>query len=238
MNAQELWEKTWDYELHDTEYAFKRMKSAQSAKLTPVSIDKENMSGVFKGSGKLPYRVTLQSCTCGDFHRSHRPCKHMYRLATELDAMVIDTESYSNKGYTWEEMADIIEKLSDDAQKKFLEIIRDVKNNEPINKRVKKDDALSELLTTNIITTGKETPKYIDICIINDYTAEINKTRQYFGRKFNPPEDSYYNPDTNDWVTEYKPLSNDDRTQRLLDKGFAHKTTNGIFIIGFEENNL
>lgn len=35
-NAIELWNNTWSSETHTTEYAAKRIKSAQSAKLTPI----------------------------------------------------------------------------------------------------------------------------------------------------------------------------------------------------------
>lgn len=234
MNAQEIWDNKWPFETHNCEYAFKRMKSAQSVKLTPVSIDKENASGVFKGSGKEPYQVTLENCTCGDFHRAHLPCKHMYRLAAELDIMVIDTESYNKRGYTWEEIADVIEELSDDAQKEFAELITGAKNNTPINRHVRKNDAINELTTVDFIKTGKETPKYIDISIDIDHTAEIFMVNQYFGRKFSPPYDISWEPDASDMSKHYKPLANDSRTKRLLEKGFATKTLDGTFIIGCE----
>lgn len=38
-------------------------------------------TGTFQGSGKNPYIVTLDSCSCGDFIRHHEPCKHMFALA-------------------------------------------------------------------------------------------------------------------------------------------------------------
>ena len=38
------------------------------------------------------YVVTLESCTCPDFQRRQRPCKHMYRLAMELGIFTADTE--------------------------------------------------------------------------------------------------------------------------------------------------
>ncbi len=63
----------------------KRQKSAQDKKLTPINIDTEAKIGFFKGSGKNPYTVSLSHCTCGDFIRRNLPCKHMYRLAHELN---------------------------------------------------------------------------------------------------------------------------------------------------------
>ena len=62
----------------------KRLASAQQSKTTPTSIDKEHETGVFYGSGKDPYQTTLASCTCNDFVRRKKPCKHVFRLAMEL----------------------------------------------------------------------------------------------------------------------------------------------------------
>lgn len=41
-----------------------------------------------KGSADQPYTVTLNCCTCPDFERTQRPCKHMYRLALELGLLL------------------------------------------------------------------------------------------------------------------------------------------------------
>ena len=67
----------------------KRLASAQQSKTTPTSIDREHETGVFYGSGKDPYQTTLASCTCNDFVRRKKPCKHVFRLAMELG--IIDT---------------------------------------------------------------------------------------------------------------------------------------------------
>lgn len=62
----------------------KRQKSAMSAKCTPVDINYEDGTGVFAGSGKVPYQTTIDSCTCRDFFVRRLPCKHIYRLRHEL----------------------------------------------------------------------------------------------------------------------------------------------------------
>lgn len=36
------------------------------------------------GSSEFPYEVSLESCTCEIFKKTHKPCKHIYRLASEL----------------------------------------------------------------------------------------------------------------------------------------------------------
>lgn len=45
----------------------KRQKSGMSSKCTPLEIDFENKTAVFKGSGKSPYITSSTSCTCRDF---------------------------------------------------------------------------------------------------------------------------------------------------------------------------
>jgi len=95
--AIELWNNTWTPETHTTEYAAKRIKSAQSAKLTPIKIDHEDLYGYFQGSHGR-YETFLNYCPCGDFHRSKLPCKHIYRLAMELN--IIDNSGMdSNSTY-------------------------------------------------------------------------------------------------------------------------------------------
>ena len=63
----------------------KRLASAQQSKTSPLSVDKEHETGVFYGSGKEPYQTSLASCTCNDFVKRKKPCKHIFRLAMELD---------------------------------------------------------------------------------------------------------------------------------------------------------
>ena len=62
----------------------KRQKSGMSAKCTPVEIDFENKTAIFKGSGKTPYTTTETTCTCRDYFVRKLPCKHIYRLRYEL----------------------------------------------------------------------------------------------------------------------------------------------------------
>ena len=59
----------------------KRLASAQQSKTSPLSVDKEHETGVFYGSGKEPYQTSLASCTCNDFVKRKKPCKHIFRLA-------------------------------------------------------------------------------------------------------------------------------------------------------------
>ena len=58
----------------------KRLASAQQSKTSPLSVDKEHETGVFYGSGKEPYQTSLASCTCNDFVKRKKPCKHIFPL--------------------------------------------------------------------------------------------------------------------------------------------------------------
>lgn len=63
----------------------KRQDRAKEKKCAPLSVDYDNRSAFFKGSGKEPYLTTENSCTCRDFTVRRLPCKHIYRLRTELN---------------------------------------------------------------------------------------------------------------------------------------------------------
>ena len=62
----------------------KRQKRAMTRQCKPLSINFDNKTGVFPSSSSGTYQVTATSCTCPDFIRRRKPCKHMYRLLDEL----------------------------------------------------------------------------------------------------------------------------------------------------------
>jgi hypothetical protein len=78
----------WLDESFNNDYAQeKRQESALGKKLTPIEIDYRRKLCYIKDSGKVPYAVTLEKCTCSDYVRRKLTCKHMYRLAYELNLM-------------------------------------------------------------------------------------------------------------------------------------------------------
>ncbi len=126
--ALELWKTSWADEVHATDYARKRMKSAQSSKLTPIKIDSDDLYGYFQGSHGR-YETWLDHCPCGDFIRSKLPCKHIYRLAMELGVInmdysssKIDIPTVRSERFSLEETVDIIESLPSEAQFYLLKI--------------------------------------------------------------------------------------------------------------------
>ena len=101
----------------------KRLNSAQQSKTSPTSIDREHETGVFYGSGKLPYQTSLAACTCNDFVKRKKPCKHIYRLAMELGIIPLDYKTGRSSGerneaqISFEDSIALVEQLSEAAQK-------------------------------------------------------------------------------------------------------------------------
>lgn len=87
----------WD-EIHAEPDQKKRLTSAKKAECTPVSVDKKHSTGVFSGTHGV-YHTSLDNCTCVDFSRRTKPCKHMYRLAIEL-GVCADQEGVKNDPFS------------------------------------------------------------------------------------------------------------------------------------------
>ena len=83
-----IWNQWKDF--HTLPDQIKRQKSAADKKLTPVQINTQDYTGVFKGSNGQ-YNTSLSGCSCTDFSRRKQPCKHMYRLAYELGIFHLST---------------------------------------------------------------------------------------------------------------------------------------------------
>lgn len=154
--ALEIWNESWSADTHTTEHAAKRIKSAKSAKLTPLNIDAENLVGNFKGSSGR-YETHLDACQCVDFIRYKLPCKHMYRLAIELGVLNEKADSNINLiPHSNSEKAnltatiDIVETLSADAQKALCRIAYTITDKKPII-AVNADSVIEELLQSGIL---------------------------------------------------------------------------------------
>jgi len=69
--------------LHEGYDQLQRQQRALDLKMTSVNRDKQ--TGTIKD-----YFVSLDKCTCVDFQKRHKPCKHIYRLAFELGIFDLD----------------------------------------------------------------------------------------------------------------------------------------------------
>lgn len=81
--------------------------------LSPFDIS----SRIESESGEI-YHVTLYSCSCQDFQIHHRPCKHMYRLASEVGGLLAyDTSSQREQILSFNQQAFDAERLISAAKK-------------------------------------------------------------------------------------------------------------------------
>ncbi len=157
VNTFSLWEST----IHDMSEQRKRIASAKSAKTTPNSIDKQNKTGTFPGSGAVPYETTLETCTCVDFSRRKLPCKHIYRLAIELGLLDETAESGINKNtlissqMTLKDAVAEVENFSDDCQL----FIKNFPQEEPVVFSAAENDP--ELLSCSLLSTSPLEPQKI-----------------------------------------------------------------------------
>lgn len=163
-NAIEKWNEIWDAEIHLTEHATKRIKSAKSAQLTPIKIDKEEMYGYFRGSHGH-YETWLDECNCNDFKRYSLPCKHIYRLAIELGILNEKADTDINliphvrlEKVTLSETIDIIEALSEDAQRTLCNIARNTNSANP-SVSVDSNNDIEELLLSGLVIRDDDSIK-------------------------------------------------------------------------------
>lgn len=155
--AIKIWEDAWKQEIHTTDYALKRIKSAKSAKLTPIKIDTTDFYGYFQGShGK--YETFLDFCPCGDFYRSKLPCKHIYRLAMELGLMNNSDVKHNihaivipkNERVSLDETINLVENLSEMAQYELLSIATNIRSTTPTY-LTELNTAILELINSGIV---------------------------------------------------------------------------------------
>ena len=70
-------------ELHNDREQFLRQLRARDLKLDYVDFAEK--------VGKIDnITVSLEKCSCFDFNKRHKPCKHMYRLAMDLKIFAIE----------------------------------------------------------------------------------------------------------------------------------------------------
>ena len=102
----------WGIEIHKEKAQIDRQKRACAFEYTPLQLD--DSSGTI--GVKQTYQTTLKNCTCTDFQRRNKPCKHMYRLAHELGVYVLDepvlTDSKVNEKISLENAIYLLDKLT------------------------------------------------------------------------------------------------------------------------------
>lgn len=144
-------------ETHEDQEQVKRQKSALDKKLTPISIDKENLSAVFRGSSE-DYITTLSSCQCVDFRRRELPCKHMYRLAMELGyfpgleyTKTMEIKQRPDHRWSVEHVLNLIADLSKDEQIAFGYLCYQCGNENSKGSALAKKELVAKLIELKLV---------------------------------------------------------------------------------------
>ena len=86
-----IWSK-WNF-VDEGDAKFRKQRACEY-RYTPLFLDKQNGCATFMGIDYEKYHTTLLKCECHDFLKHFRPCKHMYRLAHELDVEMLDDDVF------------------------------------------------------------------------------------------------------------------------------------------------
>ena len=73
----------WDSHIHNQDEQIKRQIRAAPNDMNPVSVDRAASTAKFGGTDSV-HTACLTECSCVDFRTRKLPCKHIYRLASEL----------------------------------------------------------------------------------------------------------------------------------------------------------
>lgn len=158
----------------------RRHATARTGECTPLEIDAENGVGYFSGkSGR--YTTTLQECTCMDFARRHKPCKHMYRLAIELGLFNDTVEKnrtkvkapYPDDSYVYDQIIYLLESCSQSAQKIYKLYLYYYLYQKAKDFGFKKSDDVSQLIDNNLLIHSDSETALIGTYARNELNALV-----------------------------------------------------------------
>ncbi len=89
--AQTLWSKWSDVPMNDAQ--LQRLARGVECGFTPKKVCIDAKYAIIVGSERKSYKTTLTRCSCPDFKKRKLPCKHMYFLAIQTDAIDKNTLS-------------------------------------------------------------------------------------------------------------------------------------------------
>lgn len=161
---------SWSENIHKSETQQKRMANAASSALTPIDVDYKNKTATFSGHHGI-YQTTLDSCSCRDFYTRKLPCKHIYRLAHEIqhinlgqpvmysvDAVISpDVEDRADKAIR---ISAVIDELPESSYAAILSVLRAIKElgrpQSTINSAIEQIEfkMQSKKITSHISTDG------------------------------------------------------------------------------------
>lgn len=74
----------WDPKVHAGQPQLERFEKAAHQPMAVLSYNSENGFAEIRGSGSDSYMTSLDECSCPDFDKRGRPCKHIYFLAIQM----------------------------------------------------------------------------------------------------------------------------------------------------------
>ena len=74
----------WDPKVHTGQAQLERFEKAVHQPMAILSYNAQNGFAEIKGSGSDTYMTSLDECTCPDFDKRSKPCKHIYFLALQM----------------------------------------------------------------------------------------------------------------------------------------------------------
>lgn len=74
----------WNAKVHAGQAQLERFEKAAHQPMAILSYNSQNGFAEIQGSGSDSYMTSLDECTCPDFDKRGRPCKHIYFLAIQM----------------------------------------------------------------------------------------------------------------------------------------------------------
>lgn len=74
----------WDPKVHAGQAQLERFEKAAHQPMAILSYNSESGVAEIRGSGSDSYMTSLDECTCPDFDKRSKPCKHIYFLALQM----------------------------------------------------------------------------------------------------------------------------------------------------------
>lgn len=171
----------WDKSIHDDTNQSKRLETAKKASCTPLNIDGEE--GHFLGSSGN-HTTSLIKCSCIDFNRRKKPCKHMYRLAMELGYIDCefksDIKSVKNKipakdAIKIDKAVENLEQLTLEMQQHFLHILYLMKYRNQRPTFTNANSNIAALLNDGFLTIAEDKATLINGLKKNDFTKRLKE---------------------------------------------------------------
>lgn len=153
---KKIWEY-WDLSIHEREEQLQRQQRACAINYTPLSIDALLGCATFRGTDS-DYTTYLTSCTCMDFQRHAFPCKHMYRLAYELNLFYLDDVLELPKTYNIINM-NSFKKIVNRLPKYQYETLYDIFSESPLV--FEKTTTISKLLESGLVQISSDNEAFL-----------------------------------------------------------------------------